>query len=187
MVPPQVSDMAAFHLAHRVAVLEARVVLEGVALRSGDDAVPDHSGQWQRFRLIDLADPALHAGKEVIHHAPAEDVLLVNGNIRCAHGNDLVVVHAQGRRNNAKERTLDVGVVHIDAHECGIVSAEHLIEADGGGVFTNIRNLRGRVVVGELIGTSRGADGKHIQNRRELRKWPRFRCARARSEPCPNR
>ena len=162
--------MAASHLAHGVAVLEARVVLEEFAQCSGDDAVPDHGGQWQRFRLIDLAAPTLHAGEEVVHHARVEDVLLVNGNIRCAQGNDLVVVHAQGRWNNTKERPMNVGVVDVDAHECGIVGTERLIEADGGCVFTDIRNLRGRVVVGELIGTSRGADRKHIQNRRELRR-----------------
>ena len=81
--------------------------VEGFVPRSGDDAVPYHSSQWQRFRLIDLAAPALHAGEEVIHHAPVKDVLLVNGNIRCAHGNALVVVHAQGRRTNAKKRPMD--------------------------------------------------------------------------------
>src|SRR5580700_8953722 len=162
--------MSAFHLAHRVAVLETRVVLEGVALRSGYDAVADDGGQWQRFRRINLANPALHAGEEVIHQAAGEYVLLVNGNVCRAHRNALVVVHAQGRRNHAKERTVDVGVVHVDANECGIVGTEYLIEADGSGIFTNIKNLSGRVVVRELIGTSRGADGKHIQNRSELRR-----------------
>src|SRR4029077_12318085 len=122
----------------------------------------DDGGQWQRFHRINLANPALHAGEEVIHHAPAKDVLLVNGNVYRADGNALVVVHSQGRRNNAKERTVDVGVVHVDAYEGGIVGTEYLIEADGTGIFTNIRNLRGPVVVGELIGTGGGADGKHI-------------------------
>src|SRR5579863_8623971 len=88
--PAPSQDMAAFHFAHRIAELEARVVRKGFSPRSGDDAVPDHSGQWRRFRLIDLAAPALHAGQEVIHHASAEDVRLVNSNIRCAHGNYLV-------------------------------------------------------------------------------------------------
>ena len=44
--PTPSQDMAAFHFAHRIAELEARVVRAGFAPRSGDDAVPDHSGQW---------------------------------------------------------------------------------------------------------------------------------------------
>ena len=94
---------------------EILLLSKSCPLRSGDHAVCRYGGRWQRFRLIDLAGQRCVPARKSFTATPLRDVLLVGLCRRCrAHGNDLVVVHAQGRRRNAEERTVDVGIVHVD-------------------------------------------------------------------------